>query len=135
MDLRHENLDKWKVLIGAASGAGVFGETISSPIITEPLQGYTQTYIGVGAFDTRTEATNLEKYFHTKFLRTLLGILKITQHNEIGTWRMIPLQDFTAASDIDWSKSIPEIDKQLYAKYGLDEKEIAFIESHVKEMA
>lgn len=92
-------------------------------------------YIGVGAFDTRTEATNLEKYFHTKFLRTLLGILKITQHNEIGTWRMIPLQDFTAASDIDWSKSIPEIDKQLYAKYGLDEKEIAFIESHVKEMA
>lgn len=135
MDLRHENLDKWKVLIGAASGAGVFGETISSPIITEPLQGYTQTYIGVGAFDTRTEATNLGKYFHTKFLRTLLGILKITQHNEIGTWRMIPLQDFTAASDIDWSKSIPEIDKQLYAKYGLDEKEIAFIESHVKEMA
>ena len=48
---------------------------------------------------------------------------------------MIPLQDFTPASDIDWSKSIHEIDLQLYRKYGLDEKEIAFIESHVKEMA
>lgn len=38
-------------------------------------------------------------------------------------------------SDIDWSKSVHEIDLQLYRKYGLDEKEIAFIESHVKEMA
>lgn len=47
---------------------------------------------------------------------------------------MIPLQDFTPASDIDWSKSIPEIDRQLYAKYGLDAAEIEFIETHVKEM-
>ena len=43
-------------------------------------------------------------------------------------------QDFTSNSDIDWTKSIPEIDKQLYAKYSLDEKEIEFIETHVKEM-
>ena len=65
----------------------------------------------------------------------MLGTLKVTQDNSPDKWANIPLQDFTAASDIDWSKSIPEIDKQLYAKYGLDEKEIAFIESHVKEMA
>ena len=45
------------------------------------------------------------------------------------------MQDFTPSSDINWSKSVAEIDQQLYAKYGLDEKEIAFIESHVKEMA
>ncbi len=37
--------------------------------------------------------------------------------------------------DINWSLSIAEIDQQLYRKYGLDEKEIAFIESHVKEMS
>lgn len=71
----------------------------------------------------------------TKFARALLSVLKITQDANPGKWQYVPLQDFTAASDIDWSKSIPEIDKQLYAKYGLDEKEIAFIESHVKEMA
>ena len=47
---------------------------------------------------------------------------------------MIPLQDFTPASDIDWSKSIPEIDQQLYAKYVLDAEEIEFIETHVKPM-
>ena len=45
-----------------------------------------------------------------------------------------PLQDFTASSDIDWSKPIPEIDQQLYAKYGLDSEEIAFIEAKVKPM-
>ena len=49
-------------------------------------------------------------------------------------WRYVPLQDFTPSSDIDWTKSIPEIDQQLYTKYGLDENEIQFIETHVKEM-
>ena len=134
IDMNHENLTKWKVLIGAASGAGIFGETLSTPIIVEPMQGYTQTYIGAGSFDTRIQAVNLEKYFHTKFLRTMLGILKITQHNEIGTWRMIPLQDFSASSDIDWSVPIKAIDQQLYRKYGLSKEEIEFIETHVKEM-
>lgn len=135
IDLSHENLFNWKTLVGAASGGGAFGETLSQPIILEPNQGYTQTYIGVGNFNTRQEAEHLAKYIKTKFLRTMLGVLKITQHNDIGTWRYVPLQDFTPSSDIDWTKSIPEIDRQLYAKYGLDEAEIAFIESHVKEMA
>ena len=43
-------------------------------------------------------------------------------------------RNFTPASDIDWSKSVAEIDRQLYAKYGLDDAETQFIESHVKEM-
>jgi type II restriction enzyme len=60
--------------------------------------------------------------------------LKVTQDNLPSVWKCIPKQDFTSASDIDWSQSIPDIDRQLYAKYGLDENEIAFIESHVKEM-
>ena len=74
------------------------------------------------------------KYVKTKFARVMLGILKITQDNNRDTWRMVPLQDFTSASDIDWTKSIPEIDQQLYKKYGLDAKEIEFIETHAKEM-
>ena len=47
----------------------------------------------------------------------------------------IPLQDFTPTSDIDWSVSVAEIDRQLYKKYNLSEEEIDFIETHVKEMA
>lgn len=46
----------------------------------------------------------------------------------------VPVQNFEEDSDIDWTKSIPEIDQQLYAKYGLDEHEIAFIEEKVKAM-
>lgn len=75
------------------------------------------------------------KYVKTKFARVLLGVLKVTQDNDKGVWKIVPLQDFTASSDIDWSQSIHEIDLQLYRKYGLDEKEIDFIETHVKEMA
>ena len=64
----------------------------------------------------------------------MLGVLKITQDNPAPKWKYVPLQDFTSMSDIDWSQSISDIDKQLYAKYGLDEEEINFIETHVKEM-
>ena len=46
----------------------------------------------------------------------------------------VPLQDFTGNSDIDWSKPIPDIDKQLYKKYNLNEEEIAFIEKIIKPM-
>lgn len=61
--------------------------------------------------------------------------MKVTQDNLPAVWRCIPQQDFTSDSDIDWSKSIAEIDRQLYRKYGLDESEISFIEKNVKEMS
>lgn len=64
----------------------------------------------------------------------MLDILKITHHCPGPTWRLVPLQDFTDDSDIDWSQSIHSIDQQLYKKYGLSEDEIAFIEKNVKEM-
>lgn len=74
------------------------------------------------------------KYIKTKFARTLLGVLKITQDNSKSTWKHVPLQDFTSSSDVDWSKSVQEIDEQLYKKYGLSDDEIEFIETHVKAM-
>ena len=46
----------------------------------------------------------------------------------------VPLQDFTPQSDIDWSKTVPEIDQQLYAKYNLSADEINFIESMIKPL-
>ena len=65
----------------------------------------------------------------------MLGILKVTQNNPKDTWRYIPLQDFTAGSDIDWSQPVASIDRQLYQKYGLSEGEISFIERMVKPMS
>lgn len=60
--------------------------------------------------------------------------MKITQDNPPEKWKFVPLQDFTSNSDIDWTQPVADIDRQLYAKYGLDDEEIQFIESHVKEM-
>ena len=129
------NLTKFKAIIPKSNGSGAIGEVLSTPLIGEPLIGYTQSFLGIGAFETEVEARNCMKYIKSKFVRALLGILKITQDNPPEKWRFVPLQDFTPSSDIDWSQSIADIDRQLYAKYGLDDEEIKFIESHVKEMS
>jgi type II restriction enzyme len=130
----HIGLAKFKVFVPAANGSGTFGEVLSAPLIGDPLTGTTQTFLTVGAFDAKEEAKAVLKYICSKFARALLGVLKVTQHNTAEKWKYVPLQDFTAASDIDWSKSVSDIDRQLYKKYGLDQAEIEFIESHVKEM-
>ena len=134
VDKSHKNLYKYKVLVPTSNGSGAIGEVLSTPLIGSPLIGYTRSFIGIGAFETKDEGEAALKYIKSKFARTMLGILKITQDNNKPTWRYVPLQDFTVNSDIDWSQSVAGIDRQLYAKYGLDEREIEFIETHVKEM-
>ncbi len=131
----HPNLDKYKVLVPSSNGTGAIGEVLSTPLIGEPLIGYTETFISFGAFEDKLQAENLLKYVKSKFARTMLGVLKVTQGNKTKhVWSKVPLQDFTANSDIDWSKSIAEIDQQLYKKYGLNQEEIDFIETRVKAM-
>ncbi|WP_323843583.1 Eco57I restriction-modification methylase domain-containing protein [Moraxella sp. Pampa] len=129
-----ENLGSFKVILPKANGSGAIGEVLSTPLIGEPLIGYTETFVAIGCFDNRLEAENCLKYIKSKFARTMLGILKITQDNTKEKWSKVPLQDFTNNSDIDWTVCIADIDKQLYAKYGLSDDEIAFIESKVKAM-
>ena len=134
-----EWLYKWKLFVPESNGAsGMLGDEsariISRPAVGKPGDGATQTFIVIGALDSGTEADSLEKYILSKFARVLLGALKVTQRNNSETWALVPLQDFTANSDIDWSKSIPEIDQQLNKKYGLSQEEIDFIETKVKSM-
>ncbi len=135
----HESLEKHKVFVSKSNGAsgtlsGTAARIISKPILGTPHVGTTQSFLTIGSFDTKEEANAALKYVRSKFARALLGVLKITQDNTSEKWKYVPLQDFTQNSDINWSKLIPDIDQQLYKKYGLDEKEIDFIESHVKEM-
>lgn len=128
------NLDKYKILIPKANGIGAFGEVISAPVIQGKGIGHTETFLSIGIFDNMQEAQNAYKYIKSKFARALLGVLKTTQDITPDKWANVPMQDFTDKSDIDWSVSIANIDKQLYKKYGLSEKEIVFIENNVKEM-
>ena len=130
----HYNLEKWKVIIPKANGTGAFGETLSTPVIAEPFLGHTQSFISIGALEDREEAEALLKYIKSKFCRTMLGVLKRTQDNKKSVWALVPQQDFSIGSDIDWTASIKDIDSQLYEKYRLTKAEIEFIETHVREM-
>ncbi len=132
-------LDHYNVFVPEANGTGAIGEVLSTPVIGTPVIGtpvigHTDTFLSIGRFASAQEASACLKYVKSKFARCMLGTLKATQHNPQNTWTNVPMQDFTPISDIDWSKSIPEIDTQLYAKYGLSEEEISFIESMIKPM-
>lgn len=133
------NLNKFKVMLPKANGSGAIGEVLSTPLIGTPSIGtpsigYTETYISIGETDSLETAEAILKYIKSKFARCMLGILKVTQDNTKKVWQFVPLQNFTENSDIDWSKSVAEIDQQLYKKYNLSEEEIAFIESMIKPM-
>lgn len=128
------NINGYKVIIPKSNGSGTLGEQVSSPMVGSPMLGYTYTFIGVGNFKKKETAENCMKYIKTKFARAILGILKTTQDNTPEKWKLIPLQDFTSSSDINWSKSISEIDRELYHKYNLSAEEIKFIESRIQPM-
>ena len=131
----HENFEFYKVFVPAANGSGALGEVLSTPVIGYPVIGYTQTFISLGKFEVEQEAEALLKYIKTKFARLMLGLKKTTQNNKTKeTWSKIPMQDFTNHSDIDWSKSIDNIDVQLFDKYNLSEEEREYIKKSIKDM-
>ena len=132
-------LGNWKVFISKADGAaGQLGIPIPARIIGKAELGdcdtiCTETFLAIGPFATRIEAENVIKYATTKFFRFLVGTRKLKNMTQ-KTYSFVPIQDFTENSDIDWSRSIDEIDSQLYAKYHLTEEETAFIEKMIKPM-
>lgn len=83
----------------------------------------------------KLKTANACKYLKTQLTRFLVRCIT----DEICTtspirFKLVPLQDFTSSSDIDWSKPISEIDQQLYKKYGLSQEEILYIEKTIKPM-
>ena len=132
----NEWLNQYKVYISAAYNAGDSypHQILGKPILGEPNSCCTETYVVIGPFPSREIADNVLSYIKTRFFRFLVMLKKSSQHAAAVVYSFVPLQDFTDKSDIDWNKSIPEIDRQLYKKYNLSEEEIAFIESMIKPM-
>ena len=134
------NWEKYKVFLAGAEGAaGTIGKPIPARIIGVPVNGEkwsgsTESFISIGSFDTMIQAHNSIKYIQTRFARSLLSLLKVTQAITHEKWKYVPVQNFSNTSDINWNTSIANIDRQLYKKYGLSQEEIDFIETHVKEM-
>ncbi len=135
-----EIADKWKIFISKSNGAaGLLTDNkevsiLGKPYLAKPKSACTDSLIPIGNFETEFEAKSLESYIKTKFLRYMVGILKTSQNILQNVYQFVPIQDFTPESDIDWTKSIEEIDKQLYEKYKLNNEEVKFIEEIIKPM-
>ncbi|MCM1490056.1 MAG: Eco57I restriction-modification methylase domain-containing protein [Muribaculum sp.] len=130
----HEYIDQPKIFVPCAWGNGRVEEDRINPFIPEPRSVCFETYLMVGPFENWAILENVIKYMNSKFFHILVSPLKVSQHATQNVYRLVPMQDFSSDSDIDWSKSVAEIDRQLYAKYGLNEEEITFIESMIKPM-
>lgn len=129
-----DNFKRFKVFFAKIYGIGRMGETFPDPAVGEPNMGCSATFLNIGNFATRFEAESAITYTKTKFARVLVSSVKVTPNSTKETWVNVPQQDFSPKSDIDWNRSISEIDRQLYTKYGLSQEEIDFIETNVKPM-
>lgn len=129
-----EYIDAYKIFIPRAWGTGNTSSDKLNAFIGDPGTVSTETYSVIGPFKTRREAENVLAYIATKFFHFLVSMVKITQAAAKHVYKYVPMQDFSSTSDIDWSKPSADIDQQLYKKYGLNEEEIAFIESMIRPM-
>lgn len=134
-------VNSYKIFMGKVL-SGHLGETdengqvkvISSIIEAKPQEISTDSYLAFGPFNDKNCVANLHKYLRTKFLRFLLLQALTSMNISRGNFRFVPLQNFTNESDIDWYKSVEDIDYQLYTKYHLINEEITFIEKMIKPM-
>lgn len=126
-----ELIDKWKVITSYvgydhAGNPGKDGKrrVFSKIDILPPGTICTETYLVVGSFDTEQEAKNLVAYMKTLFFRFLVAQCMYSHHITKEAYRLVPIQDFSQS----WT------DEMLYAKYGITDEEIKFIESMVRPM-
>jgi len=124
-----DELNMYRLFISKADGAaGQIGNPIPARIIgkvviAEPATACTETFLRIGVFKDEAEALRVKAYMETKFFRVLVGARK-NKNMTRDTYHFVPLQDFSR----EWT------DEKLYKKYGLDEKEIVFIESMIRPM-
>ena len=119
-------VDKPKIFISSAYNAGdnYPHQIIGKPLTAEAGSCCTETYVFIGPFKTDKEAANVTTYIKTRFFRFLVMLKKPSQHAAAPVYSFVPIQDF----------SHPWTDEMLYKKYGLNEEEIAFIESMIRPM-
>ena len=119
-------VDEFKIFITRAYGAGEDfpHQILNKPFLGEPNTCCTETYMVIGPYANKERAENVMSYIKTKFFRFMVLLKKNTQDAPARVYSFVPLQDF----------SKPWTDEELYAKYGLTEEEIAFIESMIRPM-
>ncbi len=122
-------IDKWKVYTGrAAPGTGNKDtyphRIISTPFIGEPESISSETYICIGPLDSKKQAESVLSYLSCRLTRLLILLHKPSQDTTRKVYTFVPTQKWTSI----WT------DEALYAKYGISESEVAFIEKVVRPM-
>jgi hypothetical protein len=124
-----ELIDSWKLYVGyAAPGTGNKDtyphRIISTPFVGEPGSVSSETYLCIGPFKTESAARSARSYLSCRLTRLLVLLHKSSQHVTRKVYAFVPIQTW----DRTWT------DEELYAKYGITDDEIAFIESIVRPM-
>ena len=122
-------IDKWKLYVGfAAPGTGnkdtYPSRVISTPFVGEPGSISSETYLCIGPLDSKKQAESALSYLSCRLTRLLILLHKPSQNTTRKVYTFVPTQKW----DRVWT------DEELYAKYGISEDEIAFIESMVRPM-
>lgn len=119
-------IDGWKLLVSEAYRiAERFpNRIIGVPMLAGPGEVCTQTFLVIGCFDSADEAESAASYYGTRLFRFLIWLRKIGQHASRSVYTWVPTQ----AWDRKWT------DEELYAKYGINDQEQAFIEMMIKPM-
>ena len=123
-------LNEWKVIASKASAQGGRADSegkrkvLPKVEVLSPGTICTESYLLLFHTSIQIEAENAASYVKTMFFRFLLSLKVITQNISKDSFSFVPLQDF----------SHPWTDEMLYEKYGLDDNEIAFIESMIRPM-
>ena len=78
----------------------------------------------IGPFDTRSQAESALSYLSCRLTRLLILLHKPSQDTTRTVYTFVPTQTWTQ----------PWNDADLYAKYGLSEDEIAFIEKIIRPL-
>lgn len=82
----------------------------------------TETYLVYGAYETKAEAINLQRYLSLRLPRFLIAQLTAGQHITKQKFALCPIPDVS----ISWT------DELLYKRYDLNRDEISFIESSIR---
>ncbi len=124
-------INKWKVLLSKASndhGGQPDKEgkrKIFSRIeVMPPGTVCTESYLVIGPFESKLEAINIVAYLKTKLCRFLVSTILLTQNITKGKFIFVPKLDMHEL----WT------DEKLYKKYGINDKEVAFINSMIRPM-
>jgi len=122
-------IDAWKIYVGrAAPGTGNRDtyphRIISTPFVGEPGSISSETYLCIAPFDSKSQAESVLSYLCCRLTRFLILLHKPSQDTTRKVYTFVPTQDWTR----------PWTDSDLYKKYGLSTREIAFIEGIVRPM-